>query len=47
MKEKQTDSTIFGKRIYELRKERDWSQPQLARLIGASGTSVGRYERGR
>lgn len=36
----------FGKRILELRKERGWSQQELAKKLGTSGVIVGRYERG-
>ena len=36
----------FGKRLYQLRKDRGWSQPQLGKQIGTSGAIVGRYERG-
>ena len=36
----------FGKRLYQLRKDRGWSQPELAHKIGTSGPIVGRYERG-
>jgi transcriptional regulator with XRE-family HTH domain len=46
MKEEHTESSIFGKRIFELRKERDWSQPELGRMIDTSGAIIGRYERG-
>jgi transcriptional regulator with XRE-family HTH domain len=38
--------TTFGKRIQELRKQRGWSQPELAKKIGTSGAIIGRYERG-
>jgi len=43
---KQAEIGIFGRRILELRKEQGWSQPSLARMIGTSGTIIGRYERG-
>jgi transcriptional regulator with XRE-family HTH domain len=46
MKGKQSGNAIFGKRIYGLRKERNWSQPELGKMIGTSGAIVGRYERG-
>ncbi len=36
----------FAKRIHELRKQRGWSQPELAKKIGTSGAIIGRYERG-
>ena len=38
--------TAFGKKIFGLRKQRQWSQPQLGKVIGTSGAIVGRYERG-
>lgn len=37
--------TGFSKRLLELRKARDWSQPELAKMIGTSGPIIGRYER--
>ena len=36
----------IGSRINALRKERGWSQQQLAKKIGTSGPIIGRYERG-
>ena len=36
----------FGKRILELRKEKGWSQPEIAKKIETSGPIIGRYERG-
>jgi transcriptional regulator with XRE-family HTH domain len=36
----------MGDKIQKLRKERDWSQKQLAEMIGTSGPIIGRYERG-
>ena len=36
----------FAKRIVDLRKERGWSQPELGKKIGTSGSIIGRYERG-
>ena len=36
---------IFGKHVFDLRKARGWSQPELAKLIGTSGAIIGRYER--
>lgn len=36
----------IGDKILTLRKERGWSQQQLAKRIGTSGPIVGRYERG-
>jgi transcriptional regulator with XRE-family HTH domain len=40
------DVPVFGKRVLELRKMRGWSQPDLGKMIGTSGTIIGRYERG-
>jgi transcriptional regulator with XRE-family HTH domain len=40
------DPGVFPRRLHELRKARGWSQPELAALIGTSGTIIGRYERG-
>jgi len=37
---------MFALRLLQLRKERGWSQPELAKKIGTSGQIVGRYERG-
>lgn len=39
-------TSVFAKRILELRKERGWSQPELADKIGTSGKVIGRYELG-
>ena len=36
----------IGEKILRLRKERGWSQQQLAKMIGTSGPIIGRYERG-
>ena len=36
----------FSKRILMLRKQKGWSQPELARRVGTSGPIIGRYERG-
>lgn len=36
----------IGDKILALRKEHNWSQQQLAKLVGTSGPIVGRYERG-
>ncbi len=46
MKTKEKASSIFGKRVQELRKQRGWSQPELGRKVGTSATIIGRYERG-
>lgn len=35
----------IGEKILRLRKERSWSQQQLAKMIGTSGPIIGRYER--
>jgi transcriptional regulator with XRE-family HTH domain len=43
---KEVEPGVFGRKILELRKERGWSQPELAKIIGTSGTIIGRYERG-
>ena len=37
---------IFGKKIFDLRKESGLSQPGVGKQIGTSGTIIGRYERG-
>jgi transcriptional regulator with XRE-family HTH domain len=36
----------IGDKIIKLRKEKGWSQQQLAKLVGTSGPIIGRYERG-
>lgn len=36
----------IGDKILKLRKEKAWSQQQLAKKIGTSGPIIGRYERG-
>ena len=36
----------FGKKILDLRKQKGWSQPEIAKKIGTSGPIIGRYERG-
>jgi transcriptional regulator with XRE-family HTH domain len=43
---KQLSTSLFGKRVLDLRKVRRWSQPELAAMIGTSGAIIGRYERG-
>lgn len=35
----------FGEKIQDLRKEKNWSQSELGRKIGTSGSIIGRYER--
>lgn len=39
-------ANIFGRKVFQLRKQRQWSQPKLEKLIGTSGTIVGRLARG-
>lgn len=36
----------FVNRLLTLRKQRGWSQPELAKRVGTSGPIIGRYERG-
>lgn len=36
----------LGEKIVRLRKEKKWSQKELASMIGTSGPVLGRYERG-
>ncbi len=36
----------IGDKILSLRKDKRWSQQQLAKEIGTSGPIIGRYERG-
>jgi transcriptional regulator with XRE-family HTH domain len=42
---RQTADSGLGSRIFQLRKERGWSQPELGKKIGTSGDIIGRYER--
>ena len=35
----------FGKRLMEIRKKRNFSQEELASLLGTQGPAIGRYER--
>ena len=35
----------FGKRLFEVRKKRGFSQEVLAELLGTKGPAIGRYER--
>ncbi len=35
----------FGDKVLSLRKEKGWSQYELAKKIGTSGPIIGRYER--
>jgi transcriptional regulator with XRE-family HTH domain len=37
---------IFGKRLHDLRRQRGWSQIELATKVETSGPIIGRYERG-
>lgn len=37
---------LLGDTIHKLRKEKEWSQPQLGKMVGTSGAVIGRYERG-
>lgn len=41
-----SETTLFAKRLHALRKDKDWSQPELGKAIGTSGAIIGRYERG-
>lgn len=36
----------IGERLNRLRKEKGWSQNDLAKMVGTSGPIIGRYERG-
>lgn len=36
----------IGDKILNLRKEKGWSQQELAKKVGTSGPIIGRYERG-
>ena len=38
---------MLGPRIAALRRDRGWSQAELARLLGISPSAVGMYEQGR
>ena len=35
----------IGERVIRLRKEKGWSQNELAKMLGTSGPIIGRYER--
>ena len=37
---------IFAERLKELRKERNMSELQLAKVLGVSSTTINRWERG-
>ena len=41
-----SELTLFAKRLQTLRKDKDWSRPELGKAIGTSGAIIGRYERG-
>ncbi len=41
-----TEYKGFGQRLLSLRKQKNWSQPELSKKIGTSGAIIGRYERG-
>ena len=38
---------VFGNRLKELRKNKGYTQQELAKLIGISASSIGMYEQGR
>ena len=38
--------TILGKKLQHLRKEKNWTQDELGKLIGVHGRSIGKYEAG-
>ena len=38
--------TTLARQLHNLRRERGWSQPELAEKVGSSVTMIGRYERG-
>lgn len=38
---------IFSRRIRELRKEKNWSQEELAKKIGSDARQISRYENGK
>lgn len=46
MKQQTPESSEFGTRLFHLRKQHGWSQPELGKRIGTSGDIIGRYERG-
>ena len=41
------DKEIFGKRLYECRKEKGFSQKQVAKVAGVEVNAYGQWERGR
>lgn len=41
-----TTTRTFGTRLHELRRQRGWSQTELATKVDTSGPIIGRYERG-
>ena len=40
------ENEVFASKLLALRKQRGWSQPTLAKMVGTSGAIIGRYERG-
>ena len=40
-----TEDKSFGHRLLALRKQKNWSQPELGKKVGTSGAIIGRYER--
>jgi Predicted transcriptional regulators len=38
--------TILGQKLQHLRKEKNWTQDELGKLIGIHGRSIGKYEAG-
>ena len=38
--------TALARQIHNFRRDRGWSQPELAEKVGSSATMIGRYERG-
>ena len=40
-------TNVFGQRLYLLRKEKDYSMAELAKLIGCSSSLISDYENGK
>jgi len=40
------DLSHLARQLHALRRDRGWSQPELAAKVGASAAMIGRYERG-
>jgi len=40
------DLSNLARQLHALRRDRGWSQPDLAKKVGASAAMIGRYERG-